>query len=135
MRLEKIYIQIFFLSFTLFLVGCRLLTGDNTDPKSVVQVDYANDFVITSPERASFWRPGESLEIKWITSGSVEKVDIQLYRKTILIMDVKDKLSNSGSFTWEIPNDINHSLHYHIKILNHNNPEEYELSDRFAIID
>jgi len=45
MRIGKIYIQIFFLFITLFLEGCRLLTGDNTDPESVVQVDYGNDLL------------------------------------------------------------------------------------------
>ncbi len=74
------------------------------------------------------------LEIKWITSGSVEKVDIQLYRKTTLIKDLKNNLNNDGSFIWYIPNDINHSLHYHIKLINHNNADEHELSDRFAIV-
>ena len=135
MRLEKNYILLFFLLSTILPGGCRLLTGDDSVPESVVQPDYLNAFIITSPKRASFWKPGDRLEIKWITSGSVEKVNIQLYRKTTLIKDLKDNLNNDGSFIWYIPNDINHSLHYHIKIINHNNPDEYELSDRFAIKD
>ncbi len=135
MRLEKNYILLFFLLSTALSGGCRLLTGDDTVPESVVQPDYLNAFIIISPERASFWKPRDMLEIKWITSGSVEKIDIQLYRKTTLIKDLKNNLKNDGSFIWYIPNDINHSLHYHIKIINHNNPDEYELSDRFAIKD
>ena len=135
MRLEKNYILLFFLLSTALSGGCRLLTGDDTVPESVVQPDYLNAFIIISPERASFWKPRDMLEIKWITSGSVKKIDIQLYRKTTLIKDLKNNLKNDGSFIWYIPNDINHSLHYHIKIINHNNPDEYELSDRFAIKD
>jgi len=75
------------------------------------------------------------MEIRWITSGSIEKVDLQLYRKSAYIMDLKNNLKNNDSFLWNIPNDINHSLHYHIKIINQNNLDEYELSNRFAIRD
>ena len=81
MRFEKIYIQLFFLLSTILLGGCRLLTGVNTEPETVVEPVYINAFIITSPEKSSFWKPGKVMEIKWITSGSVEKVDIQLYRK------------------------------------------------------
>ena len=135
MRLEKIYIQLFFLLPIILLGGCRLLTGDNTEPQPVVEPVYSNTFIITSPKDASFWKPGEMMEIKWITSGSVEKVDIQLYRKSAFKKELGNNLRNNGSFRWNIPNDIDHSLHYHIKIINYNNPNEYELSDRFAIKD
>lgn len=135
MRLEKIYIQLFFLSSTILLGGCRLLINDYPEPESVVEPIYLNAFTITSPKYSSFWKPGNTMEIKWITSGSIEKVDIQLFRKTTLLRDLKINLMNNGSFIWNIPNDIDHSVHYHIKIINHNNPDEYELSDRFAILD
>jgi hypothetical protein len=133
MRLEKNYILLFFLLSTILPGGCRLLTGDDTVPESVVQPDYLNAFIIISPERASFWKPRDMMEIKWVTSGSVEKVDIQLYRKTTLIKDLKNNLKNDGSFIWYIPDNIDNSLHYQIKIINLNNPDEHELSDRFAI--
>jgi len=135
MRLEKIYIQLFFLLSTILLGGCRLLTGLNTEPETVVEPVYINAFIITSPEKSSFWKPGKVMKIKWITSGSVEKVDIQLYRKSAFKIELKNNLKNNGSFLWNIPNNIDHSLHYMIKIINHSNPDEYELSDRFAISD
>jgi hypothetical protein len=133
MRLVKNYLLLFFLLSTALPGGCRLLTGDDTVPESVVQPDYLNAFIIISPERASFWKPRDMLEIKWITSGSVEKIDIQLYRKTTLIKDLKNNFNNDGSFIWYIPDNIDNSLHYQIKIINLNNPDEHELSDRFAI--
>lgn len=133
MRLEKNYILLFFLLSTILPGGCRLLTGDDTVPESVVQPDYLNAFIIISPERASFWKPRDMMEIKWVTSGSVEKVDIQLYRKTTLIKDLKNNLKNDGSFIWYIPDNIDNSLHYQIKIINLNNLDEHELSDKFAI--
>jgi len=135
MRLEKIYIQLFFLLPAIIITGCRLLTSDNTEPESIVEPVHLNAFTITSPKNSSFWKPGDMMEIKWITSGSIDKVDIQLYRKSTFIKDLKNNLKNNGSFRWNIPYEIDHSLHYHIKIINHNNPDEYELSDRFAIID
>jgi len=133
MRLVKIYIQLFLLLSAILLGGCRLLTGVNTEPETVVEPVYINAFIITSPEKSSFWKPGKVMEIKWITSGTVEKVDIQLYRKSSFIKDLTNNLKNNSAFIWKIPNDIDHSLHYIIKIINHNNPDEYELSDRFGI--
>ena len=64
MRLEKIYIQLFFLLSTILLGGCRLLTGLNTEPETVVEPVYINTFIITSPEKSSFWKPGKVMEIK-----------------------------------------------------------------------
>jgi len=133
MRLEKIYIQLFFLLSAILLGGCRLFINDYPEPETVVEPDYLNAFTITSPKYSSFWKPGNTMEIKWITSGSVEKVDIQLYNKSDFRKNLGDNLNNNGSFKWYIPKDIRHSLHYHIKIINHNNPDENELSDRFAI--
>lgn len=135
MRLEKIYIQIFILLSTILLGGCRLLTGNSTEPESIVEPVYLNAFIITAPKYSSFWKPGDMMEIKWITSGSIDKVDIQLYRKSTFKKNLENNLKNNGSFIWNIPNEIDHSLHYHIKIINHNNPVENELSDRFAIKD
>jgi len=135
MRLEKIYIQLFFLLSAIFLGGCRLLVNDYPEPETVVEPVYLNAFTITSPTYSSFWKPGAIMEITWITSGSIDKVDIQLYRKTTLLRDLKINLMNNDVFKWNIPSDIDHSVHYHIKIINHNNPNEYELSERFAILD
>lgn len=135
MNLKKNYIKVFLLAGIICLAGCRHLAEFNEDHDLLVEPDYLNAFVITSPQRASFWKPGAVIEIKWITVGSVERVDIQLYRKTSLQRTLINNLDNSGTFNWRIPNEINHSLHYKIKISNHNNPDEHELSERFAILD
>ena len=135
MRFEKIYIQLFFLLSVIFLGGCRLLVNDYPEPETVVEPVYINAFTITSPKYSSFWKPGAMMEIRWITSGSIEKVDIQLFRKTTFLRDLKINLMNNGIFIWNIPGDIKNSVHYHIKIINHNNSDENELSDRFAILD
>jgi hypothetical protein len=135
MKFKEVYIQLFFLFSTILMGGCRLLINDYTEPDTVVEPVYLNAFVFTSPERASFWKPGTIMEIKWITSGSIEKIDVQLYKKSSFIKNLGNNVDNYGLFSWHIPNDIMHSVHYHIKIINHNNPDEYELSGRFAIID
>ncbi len=100
MRPEKINIQLFFLLPTILLGGCRLLTGDNTEPISVVEPVYLNAIIITSPEKSSFWKPGDMMEIKWVTSGSIDKVDIQLYRKSAFKKELENNLKNNGSFIW-----------------------------------
>ncbi len=135
MKINKNNLTLLFLISIFVFDGCRSFTDENNNAELLVDPNYSTYFLITSPPKYSIWKPGEQLQISWITSGNVGKVDIQLYKKSDLILVLKTNYSNRGSFSWNIPNDINQSLHYQIKISNHNNPDEYELSDRFAIND
>jgi hypothetical protein len=69
--------------------------------------------------------------IKWITSAP--KVDIFLYRKTILKICIRQNLENIGEIVWQIPEDIPHSNHYIIKLVNSSNEEGFGYSGMFGI--
>jgi hypothetical protein len=69
--------------------------------------------------------------IKWITSAS--KVDIFLYRKTVLKIRIKQNLENDGEIVWQIPIDIPHSNHDSIKLVNSLNENGFGYSGMFGI--
>lgn len=124
---------IFALSSLIILGGCRQFFGDGTEPESIIEATYeTSKIVVTNPVYASIWKPGDSLKIKWI-SNSVSKIDIQLFRKNNYQFTIAENIENTGSFDWQIPIDINISNHYQLKIINHNNPEVFQFSDRFGI--
>lgn len=135
--MNKHFLQIsFILFFILLLISCRQYFGDASQPESIVQpVETKNNFVITSPKYAASYKHSESMNIKWLTSGSVEKINIKLFRKSAFQFDIANAADNNGSYNWKVPEDLSNSLHYILRIENTNNSNEYTLSERFIIED
>lgn len=118
----------------LSIAGCRQIFGDREQPEQIVSPsEQKAKFVFTSPTFRSVWKADEVMEIKWITSGQVNKVNIKLFRKSFLQFNLVLGLQNNGNYSWNIPANISPSLHYLIRIENYNNPEEYKLSERFIV--
>jgi len=126
-------IWILSLSSLIILSGCRQIFGDGTEPETIVEApDETARIVVTNPVYASIWKPGDNLKIKWIAT-SIIRIDIQLFRKSSYQFTIAENIENTGLFDWQIPTDINISNHYQLKIINHNNPEIFQFSDRFGI--
>ena len=128
-----IRLLIFALTSLLVLEGCRQIFGDGTEPETIVQVpDETSLIVFTNPVYASIWKPDDNLEIKWIAT-SITRIDIQLFRKNSYQFTIANNIENESSFDWQIPVEIIISNHYQLKIINHNNSDVYQFSDRFGI--
>jgi hypothetical protein len=129
-------LKVFVITSLVWLVsfpGCRQIFGDGDPPELIVQVPVEADGIqILTPVHGSIWKPGDVIKIKWI-NHSIKKIDIHLYRKTAFQFIISENLTNTGSFDWEIPTDIQLSNHYMIKIINHNNTATYQFSGRFGI--
>ena len=118
----------------LILNGCRKPTEDS----SGLDINYPNleigkTITVTSPSAIEIFQPGDALLIKWVTSAP--KVDIFLYRKTLLKIHIRNNLENNGEIVWQIPDDIPHSNHYFIKLVNSSNEEGFGYSGMFGIQD
>lgn len=129
----------FFSLVTLYLLftlpGCRDLFGGGSEPLpiSVNEDSFPATIEITTPQYASAWKPGDTMPIQWVTSASIEKISIELYRKSTFQFKLIERKVNDGLYYWKIPEAINHSVHYRIKIINHHKPEENMISRSFAI--
>ena len=119
--------------FSLILSGCRQIFGDREQPESIVEVPIeASNIIIKSPAHGTIWNPGDTIIIKW-SASTIQRIDIQLYRKSEFKFMITKNIENSGRFDWTIPIDIPLSNHYLIKVTSHNNPDIYNFSGRFGI--
>jgi hypothetical protein len=116
--------------------GCRQLFGGANDSGIITtDFEYVEKIIVTSPARGDFYAPGDLIEIKWLTSfSSVSYVDILLYRKSTLQRIIIENTQNLGSYSWRIPNVIDNSVHYNFKIVDSNNPEVFNYSGQFGIL-
>ena len=129
---------IFFVSAVIIislLTGCRRLLEGGNDPGIITgNLNTVEKIVVSSPAKGDIYEPGESVQIKWITSStSISYIDIYLYRKSTLKRTIASSIVNQGSYEWHIPYVIDYSIHYTIKVVNSNNPEVFNYSGRFEI--
>ena len=133
-KLYKVVISASIL-FSLF-TGCRQLLGGANDP-GFITTDFepVEKFIVISPVRGDIYAPGDMIEIMWLTSfSSVSKINVLLYRKSALQRTIIEDHQNVGNYFWQIPDAIDNSIHYSIKVVNSNNPEEFNSSGRVGII-
>ena len=118
------------------LTGCRQLLGGANDPGFITtDFEYVEKIIVTSPARGDFYAPGDLIEIKWLTSfSSVSKLNILLYRKSLLQRTIIENTQNAGNYFWRIPDVIDNSVHYAILVVNSNNPEVFNYSGQFGIL-
>ena len=116
--------------------GCRQLFGGANDPGFIAaDYEYVEKIIVTSPARGDFYAPGDLIDIKWLTSfSSVSNLNIILYRKSLLQRTIIENTQNTGSYFWRIPDVIDNSVNYVIKVVNSNNPEMYNYSGQFGIL-
>ena len=133
-KLKKVVISAAIL-ISLF-TGCRQLLGGANDPGFITtNFEPIEKIVVSSPVKGEIYEPGESIQIKWFSSFStISNIDIYLYRKSALKKTITHNLVNQRSYTWRIPDAIDNSVHYSLKVINSNNPEEFSFSGRFGIL-
>ena len=124
--------KLFVVIISIILFNCR-----HTDtPTSTF--DYADGFnkqvTVTSPALRENWIPGTSQLITWDADKKFEKVDILLYRKDIKILTIAVNADNNSSYIWNVPDKINFSHHYRIKVISSSIQEVGNFSEYFYII-
>jgi len=118
----------------LIITGCRQLSDGSIEPAIVsLTVDVGRTIVISSPVGREIYNPGEIILVKWISPASVTKVDIFLYKKSMLKIRINQNMENIGEIAWHIPDDTPHSNHYKIKMVNSFNEDDFGYSGMFGI--
>jgi hypothetical protein len=131
---NKSFWTIFILLFTISFFGC---SDRSTEPSEQVQnyPQVPNTKIITSPAFGEIIKPGTSYTIRWSYLSEFGKVQIKLYRKQELKAILATALVSNGSFVWNVPLDIQKSVHYRIKITSVDIPTISALSDYFKILE
>ena len=94
---------------------------------------YFNSLSLVSPTGADIWINGTYEYIEWESTGHFSEVKIELYKASLLEQTISASTSDDGTFGWNIPSDIDHYLHYRIKISNVEDLSVYAFSDYFEI--
>lgn len=130
----KILTYIFLFSLLLNFSGCRDLFGDGTQPVSIVQPPVEGSAIsISEPVYGTILSPGDTVVIKWI-APTIQKIDLQLFRKSEYKFSLAEEIENDGIFIWKIPFEIQLSHHYRIKVMSHGQSNIYKFSDQFGIL-
>lgn len=86
------------------------------------------------PDGGETFINGGTMFINWIDDVSV-KLRIRLYKGGVRYCSITDSCDNTGSYTWEIPAEIESGTDYTIKIFSNNNDFiSYENVSPFRII-
>lgn len=119
----------------LIIPGCRQLNEEGSDIGSISpNLYHVEKFIISQPEENDYFSPGETITIEWLNFSSIAKADIFLYRKSQSQFAIILNEKNTGSYSWEIPQNIRPSLHYSIKVVNSSNYREFNFSGSFSIL-
>jgi hypothetical protein len=92
-----------------------------------------NKTEIYSPTEQTTWQSGSIQKISWHMPWGVQFIQIELYRKNEFKMFISSHVPNNGNFEWNIPEVIQKSVHYRIKISGYNRPDISILSHYFLI--
>jgi hypothetical protein len=96
---------------------------------------YFPEYSITviNPNVSSIWEKGSSYTIEWDWIGYITNVDIELYKDGIFELTIVSGELNDGSYTWEVPTDLESSDQYQIKIIDSSDSTTFDFSDFFEI--
>lgn len=96
------------------------IPGNNLAPISILSPLDSDEFTI-----------GEEVHIKWLPVN--ERVNIELYRKSEFKVDIAADIIANGEYIWNVPENLEASVHYRIKIILRANPANYVFSEEFTI--
>ena len=124
----------YFIFFLLNIYGCRDAVGGGNQPELIIQPpSEGSKITVTDPGYDQIFNPGDSIIIKWV-APTIERIDLQLFRKSNYEFTLVEKIENNGIFIWKIPFDITFSHHYRIKIRSNSHSYIYEFSNQFGIL-
>lgn len=135
MYLKNIKYLLFIISYLTLTNSCRELSGTNDPGLLEPNITSPGYITVTIPEYGETYTRGDTINIKWIGSSWINKVDIMLFRKNELKRIIVEGVENSWSYLWIIPESTNHSVHYRIKLQDHHYYSISDFSDQFEITD
>ncbi len=88
---------------------------------------------ITSPTSDTKWKPGETVQITWTSTGTITDVDIDIFKEDTLLYYTVDEYPDLGVVTWIIPSDIEQGTNWKVSITNSDNSAQSDTTDAFSI--
>ncbi len=109
------------------------LSGQNLFVLQGSEVEHS--ITITSPTGGVSWYKSQIYDITWITQGSnLHTIEIDLYLNGIFLENIHPSTISDGSFSWTVPEYLESSSMYQIKITNVMDETTFGMSDYFTIL-
>ena len=106
--------------------------SDEFDWSDYFKISEGGTITVTNPTSGSSWKPGSSYDITWTSTGLIDTVEIDVYKGNILTY-FSNAETDDGSYTWEVPADIEQGSNWQIKISNSDYSDEFDWSGEFKI--
>ncbi|MFH1527096.1 MAG: Ser-Thr-rich GPI-anchored membrane family protein [Bacteroidota bacterium] len=129
-KTEKI---IWIMTVCLFCLSCRHDSSVVTDSSTtVIPIDLPAVYV-KSPGLSEVVKPGTKYPINYILLPETIELNIYLLNSGSLVYTIKKQTYNDGLFKWNIPDNLEVSGQYQIKLENSDNPDIIGMSNNFII--
>jgi len=106
---------------------------DLSGPFEIQEFKNYGDLTFTTPISGRIFYIWRKYNITWTHTGTVELVNIQLYRGSTLIANLSQSQFNTGIFTWNVSNLWGSGNNFRLKIVCAANASIYDLSGVFEI--
>ncbi|MFX1480317.1 MAG: Ser-Thr-rich GPI-anchored membrane family protein [Promethearchaeota archaeon] len=108
-------------------------TNDFSDEFEMFTTPEIDSLTITSPDNSCSWETNTSQEITWTSTGSISNVKIELFKDGVFEQEIMASTANDGTYSWDIPTDLEDGTDYQIKISDVANPTTSDFSEEFEI--
>ncbi len=90
---------------------------------------------VTSPTSSNTWEISNSYHTTWDTTGSTNRIKLDLYKDGAFVMEITPSTLNDGDYLWMVPPGLSNSSTYKIRVYDADWPTVYDDSDPFDIQD
>lgn len=94
----------------------------------------SNWITVSKPDYGELWVPGTVHEIVWESNTEIKTVNLDLFKKGNKLHTITVGIENSGSFIWEISEDITQTNHAQIRVSSTNDGNLEGFSEVFYLI-
>ncbi len=106
----------------------------NDQSNNYFTIEEADYITVTTPNGGETWEMGTSCNITWNDNIS-SNVKIELYKSGSFYRTISSSTSSDGTYNWNIPNDLEESSIYKVKITSTSNGSLNDYSDNYFTIE
>jgi len=107
--------------------------NDFSDYFEIYENTETESITVTSPTSSYSWKVGTIHLITWTSTGDINRVDLDLYKDDTFIETITSYTFNDGSYSWNIPIDLEYGSDYQIKVYKYGDESIKDFSDYFEI--
>jgi hypothetical protein len=89
---------------------------------------------VTDPTSGTIWTKGLAADISWTSTGTIDDVQIDLYKGAIFQETIENNTANDGNYTWtQVNPTLSNGLDYKVRISWISDSTIYDESENFTI--